>query len=119
MEFRLSSQFSPAGDQPQAIEKLIERFKNGSKSELILGATGTGKTYVMANLIKALNRPALVIAHNKTLAGQLYGEFKNFFPENSVGYFISFYDYYQPEAYIPTTDTISKRMHREMMILTG
>lgn len=105
MEFRLSSQFSPAGDQPQAIEKLIERFKNGSKSELILGATGTGKTFVMANVIKALNRPALVIAHNKTLAGQLYGEFKSFFPENSVGYFISFYDYYQPEAYIPTTDT--------------
>ncbi|HPS31792.1 MAG TPA: DEAD/DEAH box helicase family protein, partial [bacterium] len=105
MEFKLNSQFSPAGDQPQAIEKLIERFKNGSRSELILGATGTGKTFVMANLIKALNRPALVIAHNKTLAGQLYGEFKNFFPENSVGYFISFYDYYQPEAYIPTTDT--------------
>jgi len=105
MEFKLNFQFSPAGDQPQAIEKLIERFKNGSKNELILGATGTGKTFVMANLIKALNRPTLVIAHNKTLAGQLYGEFKNFFPENSVGYFISFYDYYQPEAYIPTTDT--------------
>jgi excinuclease ABC subunit B len=105
MEFKLNSNFSPAGDQPQAIEKLIERFRNGSKNELILGATGTGKTFVMANVIKALNRPTLVIAHNKTLAGQLYGEFKNFFPDNSVGYFISFYDYYQPEAYIPTTDT--------------
>ena len=105
MEFKLNSVFKPAGDQPQAIEKLIERFKNGSKNELILGATGTGKTFVMANVIRALNRPTLVIAHNKTLAGQLYGEFKNFFPENNVGYFISFYDYYQPEAYIPTTDT--------------
>lgn len=105
MEFKLNSAFKPAGDQPQAIEKLIERFKNGSKNELILGATGTGKTFVMANVIKALNKPTLVIAHNKTLAGQLYGEFKNFFPDNNVGYFISFYDYYQPEAYIPTTDT--------------
>ena len=97
MEFKLHSQFEPAGDQPQAIEKVIRNFQNGSKRELILGATGTGKTFVMANLIKALNRPTLVIAHNKTLAGQLYGEFKNFFPENAVGYFISFYDYYQPE----------------------
>ncbi|MGI6394997.1 MAG: excinuclease ABC subunit UvrB [bacterium] len=105
MEFKLSSQFDPAGDQPQAIKKLIERFQKGSKNELLLGATGTGKTFVMANIIKALNRPTLVIAHNKTLAGQLYGEFKNFFPKNDVGYFISFYDYYQPEAYIPTTDT--------------
>ena len=105
MEFKLHSQFEPAGDQPEAIKKVINNFKNGSKRELILGATGTGKTFVMAHLIKALNVPTLVIAHNKTLAGQLYGEFKNFFPENAVGYFISFYDYYQPEAYIPTTDT--------------
>lgn len=105
MEFKLITTFKPSGDQPAAIEKLIERYKNGSKSELMLGATGTGKTFVMANVIKALNRPTLIIAHNKTLAGQLYGEFKNFFPENAVGYFISFYDYYQPEAYIPTTDT--------------
>ena len=105
MEFKLHSDFAPAGDQPEAIKKVINNFKNGSKRELILGATGTGKTFVMAHLIKALNVPTLVIAHNKTLAGQLYGEFKNFFPENAVGYFISFYDYYQPEAYIPTTDT--------------
>lgn len=95
----------PAGDQPQAIENLKTRFKKGSKNEMLLGATGTGKTYVMAKLIESLNVPTLVIAHNKTLAGQLYGEFKNFFPGNSVGYFISFYDYYQPEAYIPSTDT--------------
>jgi excinuclease ABC subunit B len=103
--FKLESSFKTAGDQPQAVEKLIERFHSNSKNELILGATGTGKTFVMAKLIESLNKPTLVIAHNKTLAGQLYGEFKNFFPKNSVGYFISFYDYYQPEAYIPTTDT--------------
>ena len=109
MSFKLTSNFKPAGDQPKAIEKLIDNFKNGSKHELLLGATGTGKTYVMANVIKALDKPALIIAHNKTLAGQLYGEFKNFFPENSVGYFISFYDYYQPEAYIPTTDTFIEK----------
>ncbi len=103
--FNLTSSFNPAGDQPQAVKKLIERFHNNSKNEMLLGATGTGKTFVMAKLIESLNCPTLVIAHNKTLAGQLYGEFKNFFPKNSVGYFISFYDYYQPEAYIPTTDT--------------
>jgi len=109
MSYKLTSNFKPAGDQPQAIEKLIDNFKNGSKHELLLGATGTGKTYVMANIIKALDRPALIIAHNKTLAGQLYGEFCNFFPEDRVGYFISFYDYYQPEAYIPTTDTFIEK----------
>ncbi len=104
-DFKLDSPFLPAGDQPQAIEKLISNFKNGSKNELLLGATGTGKTFVMANIIKELKLPTLVLAHNKTLAGQLYGEFKQFFPENRVGYFISYYDYYQPEAYVPTTDT--------------
>jgi len=109
MSYKLTSNFKPAGDQPKAIEKLIKNFKNGSKKELLLGATGTGKTYVMAKIIKALDRPALIIAHNKTLAGQLYGEFCNFFPEDRVGYFISFYDYYQPEAYIPTTDTFIEK----------
>ncbi len=104
-QYLLQAPFGPAGDQPKAIEKLIKNFRGGSKRELLLGATGTGKTYVMANIIKALGRPTLVLAHNKTLAGQLYGEFKQFFPENRVGYFISYYDYYQPEAYIPSTDT--------------
>ena len=97
--------FLPAGDQENAIKNLIAYFKNGSKKELLLGATGTGKTFVMANVIKALEKPTLIMAHNKTLAGQLYGEFVQFFPKDKVGYFISFYDYYQPEAYIPTTDT--------------
>ncbi len=104
-DFHLKAPFLPAGDQPKAIGRLTERFINGSKRELLLGATGTGKTFVMAHLIKELGLPTLVLAHNKTLAGQLYGEFKQFFPENRVGYFISYYDYYQPEAYIPTTDT--------------
>ncbi len=103
--FLLKSPFAPSGDQPDAIDQLVKRFQSGSRRELLLGATGTGKTFVMANLIKSLNVPTLVIAHNKTLAGQLYGEFKQFFPENRVGYFISYYDYYQPEAYLPTTDT--------------
>jgi excinuclease ABC subunit B len=103
--FKLVSNFEPSGDQPSSISNLIERYLSGSKNEMLLGATGTGKTFVMAKLIEKLNSPTLVIAHNKTLAGQLYGEFKNFFPHNNVGYFISFYDYYQPEAYIPTTDT--------------
>ncbi len=104
-DFHLNAPFSPAGDQPKAIAQLTRNFRNGSRRELLLGATGTGKTFVMANLIKKLGLPTLVLAHNKTLAGQLYGEFKQFFPENRVGYFISYYDYYQPEAYIPTTDT--------------
>lgn len=103
--FKLSASFSPSGDQPLAIEKLVKNFKAGSKRELLLGATGTGKTFVMANIIKELGLPTLILAHNKTLAGQLYGEFKQFFSENRVGYFISFYDYYQPEAYIPSSDT--------------
>ncbi len=103
--FKLTSSFDPAGDQPKSIERITDNFLNGSRRELMLGATGTGKTFVMANIIKNLGIPTLVLAHNKTLAGQLYGEFKQFFPENKVGYFISYYDYYQPEAYIPTTDT--------------
>ncbi|HNT28808.1 MAG TPA: excinuclease ABC subunit UvrB [bacterium] len=103
--FEIKAPFAPAGDQPRAIAQLTKNFRGGSKRELLLGATGTGKTFVMANLIKELGLPTLVLAHNKTLAGQLYGEFKQFFPANRVGYFISYYDYYQPEAYIPTTDT--------------
>ena len=103
--FKLVSDFSPKGDQPKAIAKLIEGIKNGERHQTLLGATGTGKTFTMANAIAALNRPSLVIAHNKTLAAQLCSEFQSFFPENAVSYFVSYYDYYQPEAYIPHTDT--------------
>ena len=105
MEFNISADFSPTGDQPAAIEKLYEGFKNGNKFETLLGVTGSGKTFTMANLIQKLNVPTLVIAHNKTLAGQLYNEFKEFFPNNAVEYFVSYYDYYQPEAYVPSSDT--------------
>ena len=105
MEFKLSSQFAPTGDQPQAIEALVKGFKEGNQFETLLGATGSGKTFTMANIIQQLQKPTLIIAHNKTLAAQLYGEFKEFFPENAVEYFVSYYDYYQPEAYVPSTDT--------------
>ena len=104
-KFNLKSDFKPMGDQPAAIKKLVAGFKNGNKFETLLGVTGSGKTFTMANVIKELNIPTLVIAHNKTLAAQLYGEFKEFFPENAVEYFVSYYDYYQPEAYIPKSDT--------------
>ncbi|MBR6395396.1 MAG: DEAD/DEAH box helicase family protein, partial [Lachnospiraceae bacterium] len=103
--FVLHSEFAPTGDQPQAIKELVEGFKSGNQFETLLGVTGSGKTFTMANVIKELNVPTLVIAHNKTLAAQLYGEFKEFFPENAVEYFVSYYDYYQPEAYVPSTDT--------------
>lgn len=103
--FVLHSPYKPTGDQPQAIEKLVEGVKNGYKEQSLMGVTGSGKTFTMANIIEKLNRPALVLAHNKTLAAQLCSEFKEFFPENAVEYFVSYYDYYQPEAYIPTTDT--------------
>ena len=103
--FKLKSPFKPAGDQPEAIEKLVKGVKSGKRFQTLLGVTGSGKTFTMANVIKELNMPVLVISHNKTLAAQLYGEFKSFFPENAVEYFISYYDYYQPEAYIPQTDT--------------
>lgn len=103
--FKLNSSFKPTGDQPQAIEKLSQGISYGLKNQVLLGVTGSGKTFTMANLIKNLNMPALIISHNKTLAGQLYQEFRDFFPENGVSYFVSYYDYYQPEAYIPTTDT--------------
>ena len=103
--FELVSEYQPTGDQPQAIADLVKGFQEGNQFETLLGVTGSGKTFTMANVIAALNKPTLVIAHNKTLAGQLYGEFKEFFPENAVEYFVSYYDYYQPEAYVPSTDT--------------
>lgn len=105
MEFKLRSKFSPTGDQPQAIEKLTDGVKDGIRTQVLVGVTGSGKTFTMANVIKNVNRPTLVIAHNKTLAAQLCNEFKEFFPENRVEYFVSYYDYYQPESYIPSTDT--------------
>ncbi len=104
-KFKLVSPFKPTGDQPQAIKSLVEGVKKGYKEQTLMGVTGSGKTFTMANIIAELNRPTLVLAHNKTLAGQLCSEFKEFFPENAVEYFVSYYDYYQPEAYIPTTDT--------------
>ena len=103
--FKLHSNFSPSGDQPEAIEKLTKGIKEGKKHQVLMGATGTGKTFMIANVIKNVNKPTLVLAHNKTLAGQLYSEFKELFPENHVEYFVSYYDYYQPEAYVPSTDT--------------
>lgn len=103
--FKLHSEYKPTGDQPQAIQELVEGFKKGNQFQTLLGVTGSGKTFTMANVIEQLNKPTLIIAHNKTLAAQLYGEFKEFFPENAVEYFVSYYDYYQPEAYVPSTDT--------------
>ena len=103
--FKLHSEYKPTGDQPQAIEELVKGFKEGNQFETLLGVTGSGKTFTMANVITQLNKPTLVLAHNKTLAAQLYGEFKEFFPENAVEYFVSYYDYYQPEAYVPSSDT--------------
>ncbi len=105
MDFVLHSEYNPTGDQPAAIKDLVEGFKEGNQFETLLGVTGSGKTFTMANVIKELNKPTLIISHNKTLAGQLYSEMKEFFPENAVEYFVSYYDYYQPEAYIPQTDT--------------
>ena len=103
--FKLVSEYAPTGDQPRAIEELVKGFKEGNQFETLLGVTGSGKTFTMANVIQALNKPTLIISHNKTLAGQLYGEMKEFFPENAVEYFVSYYDYYQPEAYVPSSDT--------------
>ena len=103
--FELVSEYAPTGDQPQAIADLVKGFKEGNQCETLLGVTGSGKTFTMANVIQALNKPTLIIAHNKTLAAQLYSEFKEFFPNNAVEYFVSYYDYYQPEAYVPSSDT--------------
>ena len=103
--FILHSEYEPTGDQPEAIKELVKGFVAGDQFQTLLGVTGSGQTFTMANVIEKLNRPTLVIAHNKTLAGQLYSEFKEFFPENAVEYFVSYYDYYQPEAYVPSSDT--------------
>ncbi|HEX3022324.1 MAG TPA: excinuclease ABC subunit UvrB, partial [Lachnospiraceae bacterium] len=108
-EFKLVSEFAPTGDQPEAIQKLVKGFQEGNQFQTLLGVTGSGKTFTMANVIQALNKPTLIVAHNKTLAAQLYGEFKEFFPENAVEYFVSYYDYYQPEAYVPSTDTFIEK----------
>ncbi len=105
MEFQLTSEFTPTGDQPEAIRQLIKGIDEGERSQVLLGVTGSGKTFTVANVIAQTRKPTLVLSHNKTLAAQLYGEFKHFFPENSVEFFVSYYDYYQPEAYIPTTNT--------------
>ena len=104
-KFKISSKYSPAGDQPKAIKELVEGVNNGDDTQTLLGITGSGKTFTIANVIEQVQKPTLIIAHNKTLAAQLYNEFKELFPNNAVEYFISYYDYYQPEAYIPRTDT--------------
>src|SRR5271167_4611956 len=105
MKFELETEFQPCGDQPQAIEKLVKGLQQQKKAQVLLGITGSGKTFTMANVINRIQKPTLIIAHNKTLAAQLYQEFKSFFPDNAVEYFVSYYDYYQPEAYIARTDT--------------
>ena len=105
MQFKLTSDYLPTGDQPEAIKQLTEGISGGSRFQTLLGVTGSGKTFTVANVIENIQKPALVISHNKTLAAQLYNEFKTFFPENRVEYFVSYYDYYQPEAYLPTSDT--------------
>ena len=108
-DFQLVAPYQPAGDQPQAIERLVAGFEAGIAQQTVLGVTGSGKTFTVANVIERVQKPTLVLAPNKTLAAQLYGEFKSFFPHNSVEYFVSYYDYYQPEAYIPSTDTFIEK----------
>ena len=105
MEFRLHAPYEPTGDQPRAIEELVQGFEEGNQFETLVGVTGSGKTFTMANIIQHVQKPTLIISHNKTLAAQLYSEMKEFFPENAVEYFVSYYDYYQPEAYVPQSDT--------------
>ena len=105
MKFKLHSPFNPSGDQPTAIEKIVEKVNKNEKAMCLLGVTGSGKTFTMANVIQQTNRPTIILSHNKTLTAQLYGEFKQFFPDNAVEYFVSYYDYYQPEAYVVATDT--------------
>ena len=105
MDFKLHADYAPTGDQPQAIAKLVKGLQEGNQFETLLGVTGSGKTFTMANVIEQIQKPTLIISHNKTLAAQLYSEMKEFFPENAVEYFVSYYDYYQPEAYVPSTDT--------------
>src|ERR1035441_2804742 len=108
-DFKLVSKYQPAGDQPKAIEQLITGITRGDREQTLLGVTGSGKTFSLANIVQQLQRPTLVLSHNKTLAAQLYGEFKSFFPENAVQYFVSYYDYYQPEAYIARSDTFIEK----------
>ena len=122
--FELVSKYQPAGDQPQAIAKLVDGLANGLAHQTLLGVTGSGKTYTIANVIATVQRPTLVLAHNKTLAAQLYGELREFFPKNAVEYFVSYYDYYQPEAYVPSSDTYiakdaSTNEHIEQMRLSA
>jgi len=105
MPFQLTAPYPPAGDQPQAIDELVAGLRAGQRHQTLLGVTGSGKTFTVANVIARIGKPTLVLSHNKTLAAQLYGEFRQYFPENAVGYFISYYDYYQPEAYVPSTNT--------------
>ena len=109
MNFKLASDYDPRGDQPQAIAQLLQGIKGGDRDQVLLGVTGSGKTFTMAKVIEEMNRPTIVLAHNKTLAAQLFHEFKSFFPDNAVEYFVSYYDYYQPEAYIPPATPTSKR----------
>ncbi|HET8670291.1 MAG TPA: DEAD/DEAH box helicase family protein, partial [Candidatus Saccharimonadales bacterium] len=105
MNFKLQAPFQPMGDQPEAIRGLVDGVRSGKQHQVLLGATGTGKTFTIASVIQEVQKPALIMAHNKTLAAQLYAEFKEFFPQNAVSYFVSYYDYYQPEAYVPATDS--------------
>src|SRR5450755_4423855 len=105
MEFKVHSPYIPAGDQPEAIQQLVKGLIEGEKYQTLLGVTGSGKTFTIANVIEQVQKPTLVLTHNKTLVAQLYGEFKQFFPDNAVGYFVSYYDYYQPEAYMPVSNT--------------
>src|SRR5208283_562300 len=109
MDFKLQAEYAPTGDQPQAIEELVRSLQAGHRHQTLLGVTGSGKTFTMANIVAQCERPTLIISHNKTLAAQLYSEFKNFFPENAVEYFVSYYDYYQPEAYVPASDTFIEK----------
>ena len=104
-EFKLTSKYKPTGDQPEAIRQLTEGIQSGERAQVLLGVTGSGKTFTMANVIANINRPTLILSHNKTLAAQLFEEMKGFFPDNAVEYYVSYYDYYQPEAYLPSTDT--------------
>jgi len=113
MDYKLTSDYIPTGDQPEAIRELVQGIEEGQKHQTLLGVTGSGKTFTMANVIQEVKRPTLILSHNKTLAAQLFSEFKSFFPENSVQYFVSYYDYYQPEAYIPSSD---KYIEKDLMI---
>ena len=114
-EFKIKSKYRPTGDQPKAIKEIVDSLNNNNRGQTLLGVTGSGKTFTMANIIEKVQKPTIVLAHNKTLAAQLCSEFKEFFPDSIVEYFVSYYDYYQPEAYVPQTDTLLKKMHLLMM----